>query len=85
MSSKLTWETIESEAYDNDHNGDKNGSFTVRAKVHKGWLVKTGVYSRNLISTTAALANGPDFELALGVTNSVGITFVPDENHEWVL
>ncbi|NOU13166.1 MAG: hypothetical protein HOO92_04240 [Methylococcaceae bacterium] len=53
--------------------------------MHKGWLVKTGVYSRELINVTAGLANGPDFELALGVTNGVGITFVPDENYEWVL
>jgi hypothetical protein len=84
MSSKLVWESIEPESSYN-HNGNNHGSYTLRAKVHKGWLVKTGVYSREQLNVTADSANGPDYELALGVTNSVGITFVPDENFEWVL
>lgn len=80
MSTKLTWEVIEENGYGGSDLKNFNRSYTARAKVYKGWLVKTGVFSRQEI-----VSNGPDLEFALGLTNGVGITFVPDENWEWVL
>lgn len=66
---KFEWETIE--------NTKANKNVTTRSKVFGGWLVK----HRMMVSLMAENEKNK----APLQTATVGLCFVPDPNHEWIV
>ena len=83
--SKLHWEVIErlQSEIDTEHGYLRT---IRRAKVHGGWLVQARVEIRDTERHGAAFGQNPQtVRVTFGLGVGLGLTFVPDPAHEWLL
>ncbi|MBF0384042.1 MAG: hypothetical protein HQL69_23755 [Magnetococcales bacterium] len=77
--SKLSWETIEKQSSGTDDN--RWYSIIKRARIHGGWLVYAGSYSREKLEWGHEGGVG----IGTGLGEGLGLTFIPDRDHQWQL
>jgi hypothetical protein len=85
---ELAWEVIENTCPGPLPPGQMDCTYTQRAKVPGGWLVRSTRLTREMTThpVVPGYPGGPsgNYQAVGGAGTGVGLTFLPDPNHSWV-
>ncbi len=84
--SKLEWEILEkiSHSFNGNRSYNYRLSLVERAKVFGGWLIRsTNIAERGDEAWDQNSTGGAGLGMGRAHGNGRGLTFIPDQNHEW--